>query len=172
MLGAVRTYLDDRAWRRLQPPLPFDNANLRCVSDIDLASAMNDPVIGAAFAEDHAGIAGAFGGREMAGGVNPGDGRALYHLVGYFKPRRVLEIGTHVGASTVHIASSLHRFVDQGSLCTADISDVNGPEGAWQSSGMRRPPSGIMSDLGLKPIVSLSSSPRPQCWSLPVSAST
>ena len=154
MLGTVRNYLDDRAWRRLQPPLQFDNANLRCVTDLELAAAMNDPVIAAAFAGDHAGIAEAFGRREITGGVNPGDGRALYHLVGHFKPQRILEIGTHVGASTVHIASSLHRFVDRGSLCTADISDVNGPEGAWRSSGMHQPPTGIMSDLGLEPIVS------------------
>jgi predicted O-methyltransferase YrrM len=150
----VRKYLDDRAWRRQQPPLKFDNANLRRVSDFDIASAMNDPLIGAAFAEDLAGIAGVFGADEIAGGVNPGDRRALYHLIGHFKLRRILEIGTHVGASTIHIASALRRFVDQGSLCTADISDVNGPGGAWRSSGMRQPPSGIMSDLGLAPIVS------------------
>lgn len=149
----VRNYLDDRAWRRLQPSLEFDNTNLRSVSDIDLASAMNDPVIGAAFAEDHAGIAEVFGGCELAGGVNPGDRRALYHLIGYFKPRRVLEIGTHIGASTIHLASALRRFVDQGTLCTADVIDVNEPEAAWRSLGMRQPPFGIMADLGLEPIV-------------------
>ncbi|MFZ2158101.1 MAG: class I SAM-dependent methyltransferase [Bradyrhizobium sp.] len=156
--GPVRNYLDARAWR-LQPSLKFDGANLRCVSDLELTSAMNDPAIGAAFAEDHAGIAGVFGAGEIAGGVNPGDRRALYHLIGYFKPRRVLEIGTHVGASTVHIACALRRFVDQGSLCTADIIDVNGPEGAWRSLGMRQPPSGIMSDLGLEPITTFITGP-------------
>lgn len=153
MFGALRNYLDDRAWRRLQPPLQFDTTNLRRVSRLELTSAMNDPVIGAAFAEDHAGIAAVFGADDIAGGVNPGDRRALYHLIAYFKPRRILEIGTHVGASTVHIASALRRFVDQGRLCTADILDVNGPEAAWRSCGMRQPPSGVMLDLGLGPIV-------------------
>src|SRR4029079_7151554 len=96
---SARNYLDVRAWRRLQPPLQFDNSNLRRVSHVDLASAMNDPAIGAVFTEDHAAIAEVFGAGEIAGGVNPGDRRALYQLVGHFKPRRVLEIGTHVGAS-------------------------------------------------------------------------
>jgi predicted O-methyltransferase YrrM len=155
----VRKYLDDRAWRRQQPPLKFDNANLRRVSDFDIASAMNDPLIGAAFAEDLAGIAGVFGADEIAGGVNPGDRRALYHLIGHFKLRRILEIGTHVGASTIHIASALRRFVDQGSLCTADIVDVNGPQGAWRSLGMRQPPIGIVSDLGLAPITTFITEP-------------
>ena len=109
---SARNYLDARAWRRLQPPLQFDNSNLRRVSHVDLASAMNDPAIGAAFTEDHAAIAEVFGAGEIAGGVNPGDRRALYQLVGHFKPRRVLEIGTYVGASTVHIASALRRFVE------------------------------------------------------------
>jgi len=154
----VRNYLDDRAWRR-QPPLNFDNANLRCVSGFDLVCAMNDPVIGAAFAEDHAGIAGVFGAGEIEGGVNPGDRRALYHLVGHFKPRCILEIGTHVGASTVHIASALRRFIDQGSLCTVDIVDVNGPEGAWRSFGMHQPPAGVISDLGLAPITTFVTGP-------------
>ena len=156
---SARNYLDVRAWRRLQPPLQFDNSNLRRVSHVDLASAMNDPAIGAAFMEDHAAIAEVFGANEIAGGVNPGDRRALYQLVGHFKPRRVLEIGTYVGASTVHIASALRRFVEQGTLCTADIVDVNGPQGAWRSFGMQQPPAGIISDLGLEPITTFINKP-------------
>ena len=35
------------------------------------------------------------------GGVNPGDRRAIYSLIHYLKPISVLEIGTHIGASTV-----------------------------------------------------------------------
>jgi predicted O-methyltransferase YrrM len=163
----MRKYLDDKAWRRQQPPLIFDNANLRCVSDVDLVSAMNDPVIGAAFAGDLAAIAGVFAAGEIAGGVNPGDRRALYHLIGHFKPRRILEVGTHVGASTIHIANALRRFVDQGALWTVDIVDVNGPEGAWRSLGMRQPPVGIMSDLGLAPITTFITAPAATVLELP-----
>src|SRR6266511_3475177 len=39
------------------------------------------------------------------GGVNPGDRRAVWYLIRGLNARSVLEIGTHVGASTVHIAS-------------------------------------------------------------------
>ena len=41
------------------------------------------------------------------GGVNPGDRRALYYLVRALGLKRVLEIGTHVGASTIHIAAAM-----------------------------------------------------------------
>lgn len=42
-----------------------------------------------------------------SGGVNPGDRRAIFYLLSYFRPRAVLEVGTHVGASTVHAAAAL-----------------------------------------------------------------
>jgi hypothetical protein len=111
---------------RQQPNLLFDGTNLRPGSRIDLAAVMIDAAIGAAFAEDNARIAGIYGAGKIFGGVNPGDRRALYHLIAHFQPKRVLEIGTHVGASTVYIASALRRFVDGGQLTTADIADVNG----------------------------------------------
>src|SRR5882757_9710378 len=41
------------------------------------------------------------------GGVNPGDRRALYYLVRALGLKRVLEIGTNVGASTLHIAAAM-----------------------------------------------------------------
>ena len=144
----LRSFVDERGLRR-QPNLPFNAANLRPRSRIDLAAVMNDVAIGAAFAEDGARIADVYGTREIGGGVNPGDRRALYHLIAHFQPKRVLEIGTHVGASTVHITFALHRFVPDGHLTTVDITDVNGPNAAWKSFGMSAPPALIISDLGL-----------------------
>ncbi len=120
---------------------------------------MNDAAVGAAFAEDNARIASAYGTGEILGGVNPGDRRALYHLIAHFKPKRVLEIGTHVGASTVYIASALRRFVDGGKLTTADIVDVNGPNAAWRSLGMPAPPARYISDLGLEGIATFVTKP-------------
>ena len=66
-----------------------------------------------------------------AGGVNPGDRRALYYLIRGFRPARVLEVGTHIGASTVHIAAALRANGGSagsgGTLTTVDITDVNDP---------------------------------------------
>lgn len=70
----------------------------------------------------------ALGISESAGGVNAGDRRALYYLVAALRPRTVLEVGTHIGASTTHIAAALKDAADRGSgsrLVTVDISDVN-----------------------------------------------
>ena len=44
---------------------------------------------------------------EMTGGVNLGDRKAIYFLIRGFKSSSVLEIGTHIGASTLHIALAL-----------------------------------------------------------------
>jgi len=142
----VRAYVDARNWRT-QPRLPFAGSHLRPVSEISLPAIMNDPAISAAFAEDHARISEVYGAGEISGGVNPGDRRALYHLVAHFKPQSILEIGTHVGASTIYLASASQRF--GGSLTTADIVDVNGPSGAWRTLGMPAPPRDFIERLGL-----------------------
>lgn len=154
----VRDYVHDWVLRQ-QPILPFDGANLRPASRIDLAAVMNDTAIGATFAEDNARIASAYGTDEILGGVNPGDRRALYHLIAHFQPKRVLEIGTHVGASTVYIASALRRFIGGAKLTTADIVDVNGPNAAWRSVGMPAPPAGYISDLGLEGVTTFVTKP-------------
>jgi predicted O-methyltransferase YrrM len=64
------------------------------------------------------------------GGVNPGDRRAIFYLVRALAPRSVLEIGTHIGASTVSIAAALREARSEGliasaQLTTVDIADVN-----------------------------------------------
>jgi len=88
----------------------------------------------------------------LTAGVNPGDGRASI-IWSLFQTTAAFWKSDTCRRVDVHIASALRRFVDQGSLCTADISDVNGPKGAWRSFGMRQSPSAIMSDLGLAPVV-------------------
>ena len=154
----ARDYIYDRALRQ-QPNLSFDGTKLRLSSRIDLAAAMNDAAISAAFVEDNARISSAYAAGEILGGVNPGDRRALYHLIAHLQPKRVLEIGTHVGASTVYIASALRRFVDGGELTTADIVDVNGPKAAWKSIRMPAPPARCISDLGLEGITTFVTKP-------------
>lgn len=82
---------------------------------------------------------------DFTGGVNPGDRRALFYLIKYFKPKKVLEIGTHIGASTIHIASALHKNQLQDDnpsfLKTLDIKDVNSlTEKPWLQNGTEYSP--------------------------------
>ena len=58
--------------------------------------------------------------------VCPGERRALWYLVRRFEPQSVLEIGTHIGGSTLHIAMALKacRHIGAG-LVTVDCDDVN-----------------------------------------------
>lgn len=61
---------------------------------------------------------------EDKGGVNIGDQQALFYLIKHFKPKNVLEIGTFIGCSTVHIGLALKGNPD-AKLTTVDIMDVN-----------------------------------------------
>lgn len=95
-----------------------------------------------------------FGSR--SGAVNPGDQRALYHLVRGLQPRSVLEVGTHVGASTSTLALALQHQVTQGDsprLTTVDILDVNGPEGAWHRVGCSHSPAEVIKMIGCEQLV-------------------
>lgn len=84
------------------------------------------------------------------GGVNPGDRRALFYLVRAFRPARMLEIGTHVGASTLHIAAALMRgeWEQIPSLVTVDIEDVNdSPDSCWRQVGLAKSPKQMVEEL-------------------------
>jgi predicted O-methyltransferase YrrM len=102
--------------------------NLKPASDISLAEIFNSKEITGLWnqSKDEIDNYKFIDGR---GGVNPGDRRALYYLISKFKPSSVLEIGTHIGASTIHIASALSKYKDSNNqnvhLSTLDIRDVN-----------------------------------------------
>lgn len=88
------------------------------------------------------------------GGVNPGDGRAIFYLISYFKPRSVLEVGTHIGASTVHIAAALHRAQkvenkEPLKLVSIDARDVNDPiSKPWLQHGTKYSPLEMINRMG------------------------
>jgi predicted O-methyltransferase YrrM len=91
-------------------------------------------------------------------GVNPGDRRAIYYLIRAFRPRRVLEIGTNVGASTLHIAAAMKRNKEDNngecSLVTVDITDVNNASDAyWKRAGLPRSPRDNIAHLGMADFV-------------------
>ncbi|MEP6615519.1 MAG: hypothetical protein ABJA57_03020 [Ginsengibacter sp.] len=67
---------------------------------------------------------GSFHLPKMSGGVNRGDQRAIFYLVSHFKPANILEIGTHIGCSTLNIGMACEHNAD-AAITTVDINDVN-----------------------------------------------
>ncbi len=90
-----------------------------------------------------------------AGGVNPGDRRALYYLVRRLQPRAILEVGTHIGASTTHLGLALRRLAEEDratsrQLVSVDIEDVNDPvTRPWDHYGATYSPAEATHRLGL-----------------------
>ena len=91
---------------------------------------------------------------EQRGGVNPGDRRAIYTLVRQWQPRNILEVGTHVGSSTVAISAaqdSLRRHSPDVSygLTTVDLIDVNdAATRRWEKFGSPASPRELLDKLG------------------------
>ena len=86
-----------------------------------------------------------FNTSNFTGGVNPGDRKAIFFLIRYFKPKAVLEIGTHIGASTINIASAVYynqlELKIKPTFKTIDIKDVNSiNEKPWLQYGMNKSP--------------------------------
>ena len=140
--------------------LHFDPRHLKAITHSELEAAFVDQAISEAWQEDLGRIAKVMPYADLYGGVCPGERRAIYHLVAWLKPRRVLEIGTHIGASTLVIAQSLARHAGPDSLLvTGDILDVNSPEqGAYKDLGLRSPRENLRY-LGIESRVSFLSKP-------------
>lgn len=93
---------------------------------------------------------------EGTGGVNAGDRRAIYYLIKEFAPESVLEVGTHIGASTVHIASALssNENGSNSALTTLDIRDVNSPVlKPWLNYGMNHSPKEMLEKINCDSLV-------------------
>ena len=148
--SAIAAVLDARDRYRLatQARLPFGPTLLRTRKALDVAAILRDTEIAATWSVDHSEIGALFGHDDRFGGVNPGDRRALYHLIRALQPRRVLEVGTHIGASTLYIARALRANGTPGSVVTVDITDVNDLErGAWRAVGQRMSPRAFAQQL-------------------------
>jgi len=108
--------------------------NLRKACDVSLSNILNTNETNKIWPDAKKEIE-QFNIANKTGGVNPGDRRAIYYLINAIKPTSVLEIGTHIGASTIHIASALHKNLDK-SMTTVDIVDVNSrTEHPWSKYG-------------------------------------
>lgn len=142
--GPVRSRLRDALDHRRLASLPspaLDLAALRGRDAIALEDIFGDPALEETWRADHEAVRDIHGERDNTAGINPGDRRALYCLVRALAPRRVLEIGTHIGASTLYIARALKRNGGPARVVTVDVADVNDPlTGAWKAQGLPMPP--------------------------------
>jgi len=113
------------------PPINCDPTCLRFVDNDVLKKLLTNHEIEIEWKELKKRIDPTFDIPDMTGGVNFGDRKAIYFLIREFKPSSVLEIGTHIGASTLHIASALfeNKIKDgkSANLVSVDIADVNDP---------------------------------------------
>ena len=127
----------------------FNAQFLRPANALSLEDIFADKDIQKAWNDDHKDIAKVYGHDDNFAGVNPGDRQALYYLIMALKPQNTLEVGTHIGASTLHIARALKRVNEGGKLTTVDILDVNHPEtGPWKEVGMAQSPQDFANTLG------------------------
>ncbi len=99
---------------------------------------------------------------EMTGGCNPGDRRAIYYLVRSLKPKRILEVGTHIGCSTVHIALAVKKLRELGTdtnFLSVDVKDVNDPVAKpWLVSRAKHSPAELVEMLGCRDLVQFQTS--------------
>lgn len=143
--------LRDRKRLGVVRPLEFDATHLRHASDCALLLASFtdgaiEPVWNAAQAE----IGAVMTDSDLHGGVNPGDRRALFYLIKALRPRSVLEVGTHIGASTLYIAQALKATGHEATVTTVDVVDVNAANGPWQQVGLPRTPEANAQMLGCR----------------------
>lgn len=114
---------------RAAPREAFEVERLGRLDDLDLALAFQRPVPELAASD-------------VARATNPGDCRALAALASHLGAARMLEIGTHVGASTAALASV-------GSVVTVDVIDVNASDGPWSAIGAGESPADMLRRIGL-----------------------
>ena len=62
---------------------------------------------------------------EDSGGINIGDQKAIYFLTKLYTPTRILELGTHIGCSTINFLIASKKNQNFESLTTVDIVDLN-----------------------------------------------
>lgn len=129
------------------PSIACDSTNLVNISEIQLRRCLNSEEIKEKWETIKEDIQ-KLDLPEMTGGVNPGDQRAIFYLISALKPKTVLEVGTHIGCSTVHIASALKALPEKHFL-TVDIRDVNDPEKQpWQEFNSPASPAQLIEKIG------------------------
>lgn len=154
----LRTDAQERAGLLLASRAACDVSNSGTISPEDIAGLLRSPEITARWDTARSALSD-LGISDRSQGVNAGDRRALYYLMCALGPARVLEIGTHVGASTMHIAAGMRDALRRAGepsleLTTVDIEDVNDTTARpWERFGSRESPSAIARRLGFQDVI-------------------
>lgn len=100
-----------------------------------------------------------------AGAVGSADAAAVFLLARRAclgrDSARMLEIGTHLGHSTLYLAGAAAETGAR--VTTVDIADVNGPNGAWAAIGAM-PPAVRLDSVGLRGRVSFETRTSESAW--------
>ncbi|MEI6633741.1 MAG: class I SAM-dependent methyltransferase [Chlamydiota bacterium] len=154
-----RAYSVRREMKELSPiqRLKCETRNLRPRSKIDLKELFDSREIEMRWEHSTQKIA-VYAIPDGTGGVNPGDRKAIYYLISKLNPSSVLEIGTHIGASTLHIASALFMNRTKGGrqadIVSVDSNDVNSPASKpWLKHGTRKSPIEMVREMGYEAFV-------------------
>lgn len=133
-------------------PIPCDAIRLQDLKELAPESILGSPDCVTVWRETQP-LLDRFPIIDGRGGVNPGDRRAIFALIHALRPASVLEIGTHIGASTLHIAAALSLLEKSTGhaprLVSVDIADVNDmSKKPWEKYGSRFSPAQMMAATG------------------------
>ena len=155
LTSVLRRARQDWRLRRVEAA-EIQTVSLISRSEFESAEVFDDATKRAAEAVDKV-IRPVFAHGDVRGSINPGDRCAIYSLMRRFRPRRVLEIGTHVGGSTAYIAKALSTEQPRSRLprlVTVDVEDVNDHEvRMWEQCGAQASPRDVLAKLGCSHIV-------------------
>ena len=159
---AVLDWQADREFHAI-PRLEFPTESLIAAGEISLDRVFRNPEADLAWQKGQEQLR-LFDVRDgTTGGVNPGDRRAVFYLITHFRPQALLEVGTHVGASMVHIATALHlnnRSEGAAKMISVDIEDLNDPQQQrWLKYGVPHSPRQWADKLGVGQLVEFVTSP-------------
>jgi len=151
---------ESRALQRI-PAIPCNSESLRRLTDKELSDVLNCLETLQEWTQTEGYLTQACQIADgKTPGVNPGDRRVLWYLVKGFGAAAVLEVGTNVGASTLHIAAALQSRARRNALVglrlvTVDTQDVNcAVSGDWKRYGLMAPPREMIQAMGCGDLVS------------------
>tara|TARA_B100000963_G_C22638201_1_gene678782 strand:+ start:2399 stop:3262 length:864 start_codon:yes stop_codon:yes gene_type:complete len=104
--------------------LPSNN-NFKLSHDKKLLNDFYSQSLEIEYKKDYSKYLKAFNLPENSGGINIGDQKALYFITKIHMPIRILELGTHIGCSTINFLIASQNNKNFENLTTVDIVDVN-----------------------------------------------